>query len=147
MLSCHAKCSIFDPIFQQERTVQGIYERFCEIASSKKTKSSSPDDVEISTVAQEIVDRMQAASPLALNVIYQLLQKGRNEIETYESCIERERKIQAKLFTSPDYATWAASAQQQKTSSSTKEPVVRMNWKHKSIRDVPSDEVLEIIGA
>lgn len=127
----------FDSIFKNEDTLVGILERFREIASRK---SSDPDEMEGIEVAGAIVSRLQEQSPLATSVIHKLLQLGSSNKETMNSCMERERKVQAKLFGGADFENWARHATQTDPSRTPSD-----GWKHKTIADVSADEVAEII--
>lgn len=128
----------FDEIFRQESNVAGILERFQEIAART---TSDPEEQQGIDVASDIAKQIQRQSPLAVSVTYRLMQMGSRPGETLESCMKREKTAQVKLMTMPDYANWA----QTQTNGADK-PVEFTGWAHKSLKDVPNDQVAEIIG-
>ncbi|KAL3806174.1 hypothetical protein ACHAXA_000690 [Cyclostephanos tholiformis] len=142
-----------------EPTVPGILERLREIASTRSTyegKLGYEEDVEVADVAHSLVTGMEKRSPLALCVSNRLLRMGAEEDETMESCMERERRSQANLFTRAggDYARWARSGcgvglvgMPFGSSSLIKEREDVFNdWVHGNVGEVTEDEVDEIIG-
>jgi enoyl-CoA hydratase/carnithine racemase len=131
----------FDKIFTKETTLEGILERFREIAA---TETKDPEVQEGIDVAADFCQRLEQQSPLAVSVVYRLLGMGAQEKETLKSCMEREIAVQAKLLTMPDYENWAAFSSKHADDDSL--PAFT-GWKHKSIADVTKDEVLELIGS
>ena len=131
----------FDKIFTKEMTLEGIVERFREIAA-KETKD--PEEQEGIDVAADFVERLERQSPLAVCATHRLLGMGALEKETLASCMEREKNVQAKLLTMPDFQNWAKYASQHK--GDTALPPFT-GWKHKSIKDVPKDQILELVGS
>lgn len=129
----------FDGIFQQEKTLVGILERFREVASRKTNDREEQEGID---VAKDIVQRIQSRSPLAVSAVFRLMQIGSRELETLESCMEREKRVQAKLFGAGDFEAWGNHAMKYKQ---TQEPPFT-GWKHKSIVDVSGDEVEELLS-
>ena len=129
----------FDNIFRQEKTLVGILERFREIASRKTNDREEQEGID---VAKDFLRRIQRRSPLALTAVHRLMQLGSREGETLESCMEREKRVQAKLFGSGDFEAWGNHALTYKQSQ---EPPFA-DWKHKSVVDVTSDEVEELLS-
>ena len=142
-----------------EPTVPGILERLREIASARSMyegKLGYEEDVEVADVARSLVEEMERRSPLALCVSNRLLRMGAEEDETMESCMERERRSQANLFTRTDgdYARWARSgcgvglvSMPLGSSSLIKEREdIYEGWAHGGVGEVTEDEVDEIIG-
>jgi len=126
----------FDPIFQEEKSVEGILERFRQVA----TRETMDEEEQAATeVAKDIVKRMEKLSPMALSVIYRLMQMGSQTGETLEGCMEREAKVQAKLFAYDDFGQWAKHTTSGNESTFT-------DWKHSSLAAVSSDEVDEILS-
>jgi Enoyl-CoA hydratase/isomerase len=120
----------------REPTMVGLYERLYEVAAADQ---DGLDDEErlVANAAKEFCRRMAAASPLALTVSHRLLQLGGRQSETWESCMDRERRVQTKLLQGADFRTWQAT---HRTGTQTK-------WTHSSLKDVTSDEVAELIDA
>ena len=117
----------------------GILERFREIASRKTTDREEQEGID---VAKDFVQRIQCRSPLALSAVHQLMQLGSRDGETLESCMEREKRVQAKLFGMSDFENWGKYASQYKA---MEEPPFT-GWKHKSVADVTKDEVVELLA-
>jgi len=124
----------FDDVFQKESSIEDIVERMREIASLEATDE---EEVEFVNLAKELLDGMEAQSPLALHAVYQLMSVGKNKKETLESCMERERGVLLKLFEREDYKNWASSGASE---GEFKE------WKHKSVHEVTPDEVKELFA-
>lgn len=129
----------FDDIFRQEKSLVGILERFREVASKKTNDREEQEGID---VAKGFVQRIQSSSPLALSAVYRLMQTGSREGETLESCMEREKRVQVKLFGAGDFESWGKHAMKHKQSQ---EPPFT-GWKHKSVVDVTSDEVEELLS-
>lgn len=129
----------FDDIFKKEKTLVGILERFREVASRKTTDREEQEGID---VAKDFVQRIQCRSPLALSAVHQLMQLGSKDGETLESCMEREKQVQAKLFGMSDFENWGKHASQYKA---MEEPPFT-GWKHKSVVDVTKDEVEELLA-
>jgi hypothetical protein len=70
------------------------------------------------------------------------MQLGSREGETLESCMAREKGVQAKLFGAGDFEAWGNHALKYKQSQ---EPPFG-GWKHKSVMDVTKDEVDELLS-
>jgi hypothetical protein len=66
---------------------------------------------------------------------------GGDDGETMESCMTREKKVQAILFGMKDFKNWAEHA-----SSDDDNKETFTGWRHKSIADVTSDEVAELMA-
>lgn len=142
-----------------EPTVEGIMERLREIAATKgefEGKLGYEEDVMVAEQAQSFVVNMEQRSPLALCVTNQLLRKGMDDDETLESCMERERVSQLRLFTKEngDYVRWAESGSgvglvemtHGNSSLIRKREDMYSGWKHASVKDVTNDEIQEIVG-
>mmetsp|Transcript_14768 Transcript_14768/g.20867 ORF Transcript_14768/g.20867 Transcript_14768/m.20867 type:complete len:528 (-) Transcript_14768:5-1588(-) len=135
----------FDEIFKEESTVHGIMERFREIAN---TTTSDEEEQECIDVAADILQRMERQSPLSLSIVYRLFQMGKKRGETLESCMDREKRTQAKLFGMADYQNWAKYTLQQPHDNGDgddDDAPSFTKWKHSSVKDVTRDEVDEII--
>ena len=129
----------FDEIFRKEKTLEGILERFREIASKRTDDKEEQEGID---VAKFFVEGMQRSSPLALSAVHRLMQLGGEEGETLESCMTREKRVQAKLFGMSDFDNWGRHAIRYDESQ---EPPFS-GWKHKSVADVSKDEVDELLG-
>ena len=142
----------------EEGTVVGAMERLREIAASKagyEHRSGCEEDVLVAETAQAIVSNMEQRSPLALCVMHRLMLLGSQEGETLESCMEREKASQLRLFTKEDgdYVRWAESGKgvglvgMMGCSSliRVREDVFN-KWNHNSVKEVTEDEIREIIG-
>lgn len=130
----------FDDIFRQEKTLVGILERLREVASRRTNDREEQEGID---VAQGFVKRIQSRSPLALSAVHRLMQMGRRDGETLESCMKREKIVQTKLFGAGDFEAWGNHAMKYRQSQ---EPPFG-GWKHKSVVDVSSDEVDELFSA
>eukprot|EP00977_Amphora_coffeiformis_P012981 scaffold3330_cov164-Amphora_coffeaeformis.AAC.13 len=131
----------FHNIFNFEKSVAGILERFREIAGRV---SKDPEELEGIAVAQDFVERMERQSPLALCVTYRLLWLGASKDETMETCMARERKAQTKLLGMEDFEKWARHQTRNRKEGDETEQFT--GWKHKSVADVTDDEVAEVLG-
>lgn len=142
-----------------EPTVEGIMERLREIAATKaefEGKSGYEEDVMVAEQAQTLVTNMEQRSPLALCVMNNLLQQGMEHDETLESCMEREKTSQMRLFTKKDgdYARWAESGKGVglvemplgDSSLIREKEDLFSGWTHSSVKEVTEDEIKEIVG-
>jgi hypothetical protein len=120
-------------VFENESSLEGIMERMKEYAAAEATNE---EEIEFVHLAKEILDGMEAQSPLALSANYKLLQIGKSANESLESCMKREKNVLMKLFEKEDFKNWARSG--------AKEGEFK-EWKHKSIKDVTMDEVEELL--
>ena len=127
----------FDDIFKAETSVHGICERFREIAART---TNDPDEQEGIDVAAHFVKRLERQSPLAVSVVHRLLTLGADGKESLKSCLQRERKVQSKMFEQADFRSWA-----EHMATKPQDPFTQ--WKHKCLKDVSADEVAEIIGS
>ena len=125
----------FDEIFQTETTAHGLYERFREIAART---TSDPEEQEGIDVAADFVQGLERQSPLAVSVVHRLLTLGADKRESLQTCMDRERKVQAKMLGQADFRNWAQSA-----ATKPNEPFVA--WTHKSLVDVSADQVTELV--
>eukprot|EP00980_Cylindrotheca_fusiformis_P028767 scaffold22642_cov134-Cylindrotheca_fusiformis.AAC.22 len=130
----------FDDIFQQEKTLEGIVERLKEAGSQT---TDDPDEQLGVDVANNLVERMESQSPLALSVTYQLMKMGGGRLASVENCMEREAKAQLKLFAGKDFAEWAKHVR--KHGGELKAPAFG-GWQHESIKAVSASEVDEILS-
>lgn len=128
----------FDDVFRKEKSVEGIMEGLREIG---ERHSSDPEEMEGIAVAKDLFERMRRQSPLALRVIYALMERGGKRFETLESCIEREKRAQLNLFRHADFDNWANS---QANGAHDDQPFT--GWMYKSPGEVPQDQVEEILG-
>lgn len=141
-----------------EPTVEGIIARLEEIAAKKsdfETKSGCEEDVMVAEQAEYLVSNMKQRSPLALCTMHRLLEQGAEHDETLESCMEREKFSQMRLFTKEggDFARWAESGkgvgivEMKRVASPIKEKEgIFSNWNHASVKEVSTDEVEEIVS-
>eukprot|EP00585_Thalassiosira_rotula_P012935 CAMPEP_0196131878 /NCGR_PEP_ID=MMETSP0910-20130528/1705_1 /TAXON_ID=49265 /ORGANISM="Thalassiosira rotula, Strain GSO102" /LENGTH=605 /DNA_ID=CAMNT_0041391393 /DNA_START=53 /DNA_END=1870 /DNA_ORIENTATION=- len=142
-----------------EPTVEGILERLREIASTEaefEGREGCEEDVEVARKARSFVGEMEKRSPLALSVANELLRRGSDDGETLESCMEREKASQMRLFAREDgdFARWAESGCDVglvempwgDSSLMRKREDVFSGWAHSSVRDVSVDEIKEIVG-
>jgi enoyl-CoA hydratase/carnithine racemase len=150
----------FASAFANENTVPGILARLREIAATKAqfvNKLGYEEDVEVADMAQSLINNMERRSPLALCVTNRLLRLGAEHGETMESCMERERQSQAKLYMKADgdYVRWARSGcgvglvympHGSASLVKEKEDTYAGGWTHKSVGDVTVDEIDEIVG-
>lgn len=130
----------FADIFN-ESSLQGIVERLNEVADKETTDEEEQEGID---VARELRRRLYAQSPFALAVTHSLLKLGARPNETLESCMNREKAVQAKLFARKDFRQWAKHARQ---SHKGKQAEVFLGWEHKAIAEVSKDEVDEVLGA
>ena len=134
-------------------------EHLREIASTKaefEGKKGCEEDVMVAEQAQSFVASMERRSPLALCVMHDLLKRGMEGDETLESCMEREKASQKRLFVKKDgdYIRWAESGKDvglvemvYGNSSLVNEKEDSFSgWSHSSVKEVLDDEVKEIIG-
>jgi enoyl-CoA hydratase/carnithine racemase len=138
----------FDNIFREEDSLEGLMTRLKEIASSSDDNTTDKEEhvLEMSThsVAQNLVERMQAQSPLALRVVHQLMKMGSGRLATMENCMVREAKAQRKLMGRPDFLNWAAHVQKHGGNESN---APRFGgWQHMDVKSVLADEVDEILS-
>lgn len=126
----------FDMIFTEETSVAGIIARFKEMAAAG---ANGEQESEVSKVAEDLALRMECQSPLALSVVYRLMQEGARNGATLDACIEREKRAQAKLFGMEDFMAWGSSSE---SKAMGKCPP----WKHKSVDEVSEDEITEVVG-
>ena len=129
----------FDVVFREEQTVLGIMERLHEIS---ERESLDQEEMEGIAVAKDLYERMQRQSPLALSVVYSLMQLGAKKGESLESCMEREKRAQLKMFQLEDFDNWA-----HQHAPSAQEEDIFTGWKHKALADVSQEQVDEIIGS
>jgi hypothetical protein len=124
----------FDEIFTSESTLTGILERFRQVAARETTDPEVQGGID---VAKDLCRRLEQQSPLAVSAVHRLLKEGYKGLETLQSCMAREKRVQCKLFGMEDFANWAKHA------SKSNEPFT--GWKHQSIADVTEDEVTELL--
>jgi len=124
----------FQDVFEEENSMEGILERMKESAAKQ---ASNDDELEFVDVAKDILKSMEAQSPLALQAVYKLMEMGKKKSATLEECMEREKKVQLKLLCEEDFMNWAKSGAEVGEFS---------GWKHRSVADVSSDEVEELLG-
>jgi len=129
----------FDSIFREEKTVVGIVERLKERANRDSIEEKAKEEI---AIAKELVQRMEQQSPLAISVIYKLMQTGARKEQSIASCMEREKRSQTKLCQMDDFRKWA----EHKTSSRGSDDIFS-DWKYKTLDEVPAEEVNEIIGS
>ncbi len=122
----------FEDVFEKEKTVEGIMERMREYAS---TEAKDAEAVEFVNVAKELLESMEAQSPLALCATHKLMVDGKKPQESLESCMKREMRVQVKLLEKDDFKNWAESG--------VKEGEFK-GWMHKSVKEVTNDEVSEL---
>ncbi len=123
----------FDKIFKEESLV-GIVEHLKEYAS---TSAANEEEKQIVDIAKELLDGMESHSPLALHAVHKLLSIGKGNKQSLESCMEREKTVLLNLFEKDDYKNWARSGC---------EVGEFKDWKHKSVKEVTTDEVNELFG-
>ena len=141
-----------------EPTVEGIIARLEEIAATKaefEGKSGCEEDVMVAEQAESLVTNMKQRSPLALRTMHRLLQQGAEADETLETCMEREKTSQMRLFAKEDgdFVRWAESGKgvglvgMKGVASIMKEREETFsNWNHASVKEVTDDEVEEIVS-
>jgi len=121
-------------VFEEENSMAGILERMKEFATQE---ALDEEELEFVDVAKDMVNRIEAQSPLAVQIVYRLMEMGKEKSATLEECMEREKKVQLKLMGGVDYMNWAKSG----VNAGEFE-----GWKHKSVADVSSDEVEELLA-
>jgi enoyl-CoA hydratase/carnithine racemase len=126
----------FNEIFSEETSLQGIHERFKEIASRETNDVLEQEGID---VAANFVKRLSHQSPLAASVAHQLLRIGGRAGQNFESCMQRELRVQKRMLQKEDYANWA------KFASVHGEDANFGGWKHKSFAEVTPDEVASIL--
>lgn len=124
----------YQDVFEEEKSIEGILERMKEYAAED---TSNEDDLQFVDTAKDIVNRIEAQSPLALQAVYKLMEMGKKTSATLEECMEREKNVQLKLLGKEDFMNWAKSGA--RVGEFT-------GWKHNSVADVSSDEVEELLG-
>lgn len=143
----------------EEPTVEGIMENLREIAATKaefEGRDGCEEDVIVAETAQTLVTNMEQRSPLALCVMHQLLLQGVGQDETLESCMEREKASQMRLFrkVNGDFARWGESGAGVgltemplgNSSLIKKKEDLFGGWVHSSAKEVSNDEIKEILG-
>ena len=131
----------FDEILREKtlvRMLQGLNE-------VSEIQSTDPEEIEVRDMAAQMVRRMEQQSPMAASITFALLRKGASKLESYESCLQRERRVQAKLLAWDDFERWAKHVNM-KSDQKNNGPQFT-NWKHKNLSEVSSDEVAEILEA
>lgn len=124
----------FKDVLEEETTLEGVFERMQEF-SSMDIDNKDIEEVEFVNATIKLVEGMKVRSPLALSVVWELLKRGEGEMETLQSCIEREQNCQLNLLEHDDYKGWIDSGL---------EEGFFKGWTHSSLSDVSSDEVKEI---
>jgi len=122
----------FQDAFEKEKSVEGIMARMREYASAE---ANNEEEIEFVNAAKELLEGMEAQSPLALCATHKLVTVGKEPKETLDSCMKREMRVQLSLFEKEDFKNWAKSG--------AKEGEFQ-DWKHKSVKDVTKDEVAEL---
>eukprot|EP01083_Nonionella_stella_P292931 996299_1 len=111
----------FEEVFEKEQSVAGIMERMKEFASAEP---KDEDEVAFVEAAQELLDGMEAQSPIALLATHRLMKNGKDMKETLQSCMERERTVQLNLMEGDDFQNWAKSGV---------DAGEFKDWKHKTV--------------
>jgi len=124
----------FQDIFEGESSMEGILECMKEFASNE---ASDEEELEFVETAKDIVNRIEAQSPLAVQTVHRLMEMGKKKSATLEKCMEREKKVQLRLMGEEDFMNWAKSGVNAGNF---------LGWKHKSVADVSSDEVDELLA-
>jgi hypothetical protein len=122
----------FQDAFENAKSIEEIMEKMREHASAH---ASNEEEAEFVLAAQSILEDMEAQSPLALSATHKLMVIGKEAKESLESCMEREKKVQLKLFDKDDFKNWSKSG--------VKEGEFK-DWKHKSVKEVTRDEIEEL---
>jgi enoyl-CoA hydratase/carnithine racemase len=130
----------FDKIFQQEKSLVGLMERLRQAGAQQ---SEDPDEKEGIRVANELVERMERQSPLALRVVHQLMKMGGGRLATMENCMDREAKAQHKLLGRADFSEWAKHVRKHGDESAA--PAFA-GWQHENVAAVSAEEVDEILS-
>ena len=108
-------CEIFN-----EENVQGIVERLKEVQG----------DDEVISYAKTFINNIESRSPLAVHATFRLLNESR-KLQKLVECLEREEKVQMRLFEANDFKLWKNGSRERK-------------WKHKCLSDVTNDEIEEL---
>ena len=124
----------FQEVFEKEHSVAGIMERMKEFASAEP---QNEEEIEFVEAAKDLLNGMEAQSPIALLATHRLMKIGKDTNETLQSCMERERTVQLNLLEGDDFQNWAKSGAE---SGEFKD------WKHKTVKDVTSNEVKEFFS-
>jgi enoyl-CoA hydratase/carnithine racemase len=124
----------FEDAFKKEESITGTLEKMREYASADATNEEEEECVRL---AKEVLDGMEAQSPLALHAVHKLMSVGKGGKESLESCMEREKGVLLKLFEKEDYKNWANSGV---------DVGEFKDWKHKSVHEVTPDEVRELFS-
>lgn len=131
----------YDEIFRQEKSLEGLVERLREAGSASPGSDEERVGIE---VANQLVEKMEKQSPLALRVTHQLMKMGGGRLASMENCMDREAKAQLHLFQKPDFQEWAKHVT--KHGGERNAPTFG-GWQHESISDVSSSEVDEILSS
>lgn len=149
----------FDNVFRNESSLEGLISRLKEIAASAGDGHDDEGSIivpvgtghhrdvhEMSTsaVAKDLVERMEAQSPIALRVVHQLMKMGSRHLATMDICMDREAKAQRKLMGRPDFLNWAAHVKNHGGDES-KSPRFQ-GWQHPNVQSVLAEEVDEILN-
>lgn len=139
----------FDHIFREEDSLEGVMARLAEVAAASEANAAPYEDqlsmlTSTPSVAKDLVERMQAQSPLALRVVHQLMKMGSGRLATMENCMGREAKAQRKLMGRPDFLNWASHVQKHGGDVS-KSPAFG-GWQHPDVASVLAEEVDEILS-
>jgi len=126
----------FQEVFENEHSVAGIMERMKEFASAEPDPQNE-EEIEFVEAAKDLLNGMEAQSPIALLATHRLMKIGKDTNETLQSCMERERTVQLNLLEGDDFQNWAKSGA---------EAGEFKDWKHNTVKDVTSDEVEELLG-
>jgi enoyl-CoA hydratase/carnithine racemase len=140
-----------DHVFRNESSLAGLIDQLKEIAAAggdNGTGANHDHDKTImstSSLAKDLVQRMEAQSPLALRVVHQLMKMGSRHLATMELCMDREAKAQRKLMRRPDFINWATHVQTYGSGDESKCPPFT-GWQHKDVQSVLPEEVDEILN-
>ena len=126
----------FHDVLEEETTVEGVLERMREYAAMD-VEGKDEEEVEFVETAKKLVEGMESRSPLALSVVWELLQAGGADRESLQSCMEREEKCQLNLLEHDDFRRWIESGEDEEDFK---------DWTHSSLKHVTADEVKEIMG-
>lgn len=124
----------FEDVFYKEDSLEGIMESLKGIAQS----STDDNDAQVIKIAKELLDGMEAQSPLALHANQKLMTMGKGNKQNLETCMEREKNVLLKLFEKEDFKNWVNSGL---------EAGGFKDWKHKSVKEVTPDEVKELFAS
>lgn len=134
----------FHPILQEEcKSLTQVIQKLEEIGSRT---SSDPAEQEGIDVAKEWAERIREASPLAAAATYRLWQEGAQPWESLNSCLTRERNVQAALILqAEDYRAWSIQETQKRQTSQgaiTGEDEEQLpTWTYRRIEDVTEGDV------